>query len=335
MLMGICSAILIILFLREGRPVFAPFAFAILVITIVWPLQRRLEAKLPKVVALAFSTLVTFLIVTGFVSIIAWGFSRVGRYIVSDASHFQILYDRLKNWLEQHDIVVASLWAEHFNVSWLIRIFQELLSTINSTLSFSLIVLIYVALGLREVDDFAARLGMIKSKTVGQALLAGCGETATKLRTYMGVRTLMSIVTGVLVWGLAYMAGLELAMEWGIIAFSLNYIPFIGPFIATLFPTIFAIAQFQSWEMVIIVFACLNLIQVLVGSYLEPRIAGSALSISPLVVLFAIFFWTSLWGVAGTFIGVPIVIAVLTVSKQFESSRWISDLFGESPEKSI
>lgn len=44
--------------------------------------------------------------------------------------------------------------------------------------------------------------------------------------------------------------------------------------------------------------------------------------------LFAVFFWTSLWGIAGTFIGVPIVIAIPTICKQYQSGRWIADLFG-------
>jgi len=327
-MMGICAAILIVLLLHQARPVFAPLAFALLVIAIVWPVQRELQAKLPKLVALALSTLLTFLIVTVFVSIVVWGFGRVGRYIISDAAHFQVLYGQAAIWLEQHGIVVASLWAEHFNMGWLIRAFQEVISATNSTLSFSLVVVIYVILGLLEVDVAARRLGMMKNQAAGQALLAGVTETAAKLRRYMAVRSLMSIATGVLVWGFASLAGLQLAAEWGVIAFALNYIPFIGPFIATVFPTLFAIAQFQSWEMAVAVFACLNLIQFLVGSYLEPRIAGSALSISPFVVLFAVFFWTSLRGIAGAFIGVPIVIATLTICKQYQSSRWIADLFG-------
>ena len=148
----------------------------------------------------------------------------------------------------------------------------------------------------------------------------------------MLVRTLMSVMTGLLVWGFAALVGLPLAAEWGVIAFALNYIPFIGPFIATLFPTLFAIAQFESWQMAIIVFACLNLIQFLVGSYLEPRIAGNALSMSPFLVLFAVFFWTFVWGIAGAFIGVPIAIAVLTLCEQHASSRWIADLLGKPRE---
>ena len=76
-------------------------------------------------------------------------------------------------------------------------------------------------------------------------------------------------------------------MEWGVIAFALNYIPFIGPFVATLFPTLLAMAQFESWQAVLGVFVCLNIIQFVIGSYVEPRVSGNVLSISPMVVLFA------------------------------------------------
>jgi AI-2 transport protein TqsA len=92
------------------------------------------------------------------------------------------------------------------------------------------------------------------------------------------------------------------------------------------FPTLFALAQFESWELAVIVFVGLNLIQFLIGSYLEPRIAGSALSISPFLVLFAVFFWAFLWGIPGAFIGVPIVIAILTLCEEHESTRWIATL---------
>lgn len=92
-------------------------------------------------------------------------------------------------------------------------------------------------------------------------------------------------------------------------------------------------AQFASWQMAITIFICLNVIQFVVGSYLEPRVAGNALAISPSIVLFAVFFWTYLWGIAGAFIGVPIVIAILTVCEQYSSSRWIADLLGSSSSR--
>ena len=234
----------------------------------------------------------------------------------------------MTEWLEGHGIVAESLWAEHFNVGWVLRAFQEITTRINGTLSFSLVVLIYVILGLMEVDDAARRLRGMENQEVGRLLLTGGALTAAKFRRYLLVRSLMSVVTGFLVWGFISLCGLPLTQEWGVIAFALNYIPFIGPLVATVLPTLFAIAQFEAWQNAIMVFGCLNLIQFLVGSYLEPRIAGSILSMSPFMVLFAVFFWTFLWGIAGAFIGVPIVIAVLTICGQHASSRWVAELFG-------
>ena len=132
------------------------------------------------------------------------------------------------------------------------------------------------------------------------------------------------MLVGVFVW----ITGLQFAIEWGVIAFALNYIPFIGPFIATLFPTLLAMTQLDSWQAVLGVFAGLNIIQFVIGSYVEPRLSGNMLSISPSVVLFAIFFWTYLWGLFGTFIGVPIALAFLSFCGQHPSSRWVADLLG-------
>jgi predicted PurR-regulated permease PerM len=325
---GLCAAVIVVAALYFASTIFAPLAFAFLIIAMIWPVQKRLQARLPKLVALAVSMLATIVILAAFVSVIAWGFSRVGRFIISDGARYQLLYAQLVDWLDGHGIAIAGLWAEHFNMAWLIRLFQQATIRLNGMLTFLLVVLIYVILGLLEVEDVAAKLRAPGAGEFGRVLLTGGAETAAKLRKYMLVRSWMSVTTGLLVWAFAALVGLSLAAEWGVIAFALNYIPFIGPFIATLFPTLFAMAQFESWQMAVVVFACLNLIQFVVGSYIEPRIAGSALAISPFLVLFAVFFWTFLWGIAGALIGVPIVIAALTLCAQHPSSRWIADLLG-------
>jgi AI-2 transport protein TqsA len=166
--------------------------------------------------------------------------------------------------------------------------------------------------------------------------LVASADIAAKLQKYMVVRSVMSILTGVVVWSFALLAGIELATAWGVIAFVLNYIPFLGPLFATVFPTLFALVQFESWRLAISVFACLNLIQFLIGSYLEPRMAGAALSISPFIVLLAVFFWSFLWGIAGAFVGVPIVIAFLAVCNEHESTRWVAQLLsGRNSEPTL
>lgn len=112
----------------------------------------------------------------------------------------------------------------------------------------------------------------------------------------------------------------------GYLAFTLNYIPFIGPFIATILPTLFAVVQFKSWQMAALIFLGSTLIQFLIGTYLEPRLCGSILDISPYLAVFAVFFWAFLWGVPGAFIGVPVTIALLTCCEAYPSTRWIATL---------
>ena len=312
----------------QAASVFAPLVLALFIMAIIWPLQHRLQLHMPKLVALAITTIITIAVGLAFASLAVWAFGRVGRSFVTDAGRYQALYGNVVTWLEGHGIEVAGLLAEHFNVGWLLRAAQKITGRINTTLSFWLIALVYVLLGLLEVDDTRRRIEALSNRTAARVLLDGVAASAIKFRKYLLVRTQMSVVTGLLVGAFAWIAGLQFAAEWGVIAFVLNYIPFIGPFIATLFPTLLAMTQFESWETVLGIFVCLNVIQFVVGSYVEPRVSGSVLSISPFVVLFAIFLWTFIWGLFGTFIGVPIVLAILAFCEQHPSSRWLADLLG-------
>jgi AI-2 transport protein TqsA len=327
---GLCGGIIIVAALYFSAPVFAPLTFALMVIAIVWPVQRRLQAILPQVVALLVTIAGTAFIVTELSSLVAWSFGRVARHVISDAANFQRIYGQIAGWLEGHGVAVAGLWAEHFNVGWVVRVFQVITTKMNSALSFSLVMLTYAILGLLEVNSVVSRLRAQSAARFGPIVLAAGAETAAKLRRYMLVRTIMSLATGLLVWAFAKAIGLELALEWGVIAFVLNYVPFLGPLIATVLPTLVAVTQYGSWEMVVLVFVCLNLIQFVLGSYIEPRMAGRSLAMSPFLVLFSVFFWTFLWGIAGALIGLPIMIALLTFLEQQPSTRWIAELMGES-----
>jgi predicted PurR-regulated permease PerM len=325
---GIIAVIAIFAAVSIASTVFAPLVFAFFIIAIVWPLQSRLQSRLPKLLALAVVILVMVVVFVAFASLVAWGFGRVGRWLVNDAARYQLLYENVTTWLEGHGIALANLWADHFNVGWLVRAVQEITGRINTAMTFWLVVLVYVILGLLEVDSVGWKIRFMQNREAARILLDGIVATAAKFRRYLLVRTLMSLITGVLVWAAASFMSLPLAAEWGVIAFVLNYVPFIGPFAATLFPTLFALTQFASWQAALVLFVSLNIIQFAVGSYVEPRVAGSLLAISPFVVLFSVFFWTYLWGFAGAFIGVPITIAILTFCAQHPSSRWLANLLG-------
>jgi len=312
--------------------VIAPLALAFFIIAMVWPLQSALETRMPKLLALFITVVLTIVVCLFFAGLVAWGFGRVGRSLLADAASYQALYDALVSWLDSHGISIAGVWAEHFNVAWMLRTAQQVTGRLNTTLMFWVIAFVYVLLGLLEVGDMRSKIAAMRNRDAARVLADGTAAMAVKIRKYMWVRTQMSVLTGLLVWLFTWSIGLQFSVEWGIIAFALNYIPFIGPFIATMFPTMLSLIQFGSWEYALFVFAMLNLIQFVVGSYIEPRVSGSMLSMSPTLVLFAVFFGAFLWGLFGAFIGVPITIAILTYCDKHPSTRWLSDLLGAPPE---
>lgn len=314
--------------LQIAAAVFAPIAGALFVIALVWPIQKFLQNHLPKLLALAIVVGIIICVFTALASVSAWGFGRIGRSIVNDGVRFQMLYSDLVTWLEGHGIVVAGLWAEHFNVAWLLRMLQGVTARLNTTISFWIVVVVYVLLGLLDTDAIASNIRKALAKETADAVIGGAVQTAAKLRRYMFVRTLMSLATGTMVWALSAIFGLRFAAEWGVIAFALNYIPFMGPFIATLLPSAYALAQFGSPESAVFIFAGLNIIQFTIGSYIEPRVAGYALAVSPFLVLFSVFFWSYVWGVFGAFIGVPITITIITFCAQFAGTNWIAVVLG-------
>lgn len=326
-LVGLAAAVVVCAALYLAGTLIAPVAFALFVIAVVYPLLARLERMLPKMVAVLLTLAITLAVVGGVSSVVVWGFSHVAAWVFQNTARFQALYGQAADWLEGHGFVLAGLWAEHFDVRWLLRLFQDLSTRLQGLASFLVFTFVYVLLGLLEVEAVKSQVRRLARSGRGAFLAPALADIAAKLQTYMAVRTLMSVATGAVVWVFTLTAGLELATAWGAIAFALNYVPFIGPFVATLLPTLFALAQFESWQMALFIFVSLNVIQFLSGSYIEPRLAGKAVAVSPFLVLFSVFAFSFLWGLAGAFIGVPILIAGLTLCAHHPDTRFIAELF--------
>jgi predicted PurR-regulated permease PerM len=322
----LATAILVIALLRFAQSIFVPLTFSLFVIALVWPVQAALQRRMPQLLALLITLSITIFAIIVMGSVTAWGFSKLAQWLFLNAARFQAVYTEWVDWLEGHGIAIVGPVTDRFNVTWLIGFVQGIAGRVNGFAGFALLVFVFVMLGLLEVDDFNMRLGRPAAQPFGEKMLRANREIGAKLRRFMVVRSFASVLTGFVVWGFALLAGLELAAAWGALAFVLNYIPFLGPLIATVFPTVFAIAQFESWQMAVIVFVGLNIIQFIIGSYLEPLLAGASLKISPFAVIFAVFFWSYLWVLAGAFIGVPILIAFIVYCAQDPSSRWLAVL---------
>lgn len=330
----LCASILAIAGLYFARAVFAPFAVSLFAIAVVWPVQKRLEASLPPLIALAITLLTTIAALSLFLALSVWAFGQIGRWLVVNAAHLQQLYTNVTQWLEGHGIFVIGLFMDRFDVLWLARPFQELASTVYGLVGFTVLVIIFMMLGLLEVRVFKRKLETTSRNDFGPRMLRAGTIIAEKYRRYAVIRTIASVLTGLMVGLLCWVLGVELALAWGVLAFVLNFIPFIGPFFATILPALFAIAQIQSWEAAASILAGASLIQFLIGSYLEPRLSGTALAISPLLVVLSVFFTALFWGIPGAFMGVPLAIAILTILEQDASTAWISDLLSGEDRQS-
>ncbi len=326
----LATAVLVIALLSFAQAIFVPLTCSLFVIALVWPIQAALQRWMPKLLALLLTLSLTILVIVAVGSLSAWGFGKLAQWLFLNAGRFQAIYSDWASWLDGHGIAIVSRITDRFDVTWLVGFVQNVAGRLNRLTGFAVLVFIFVMLGLLEVDDFTARLHRPAAQPFGEKISRANQEIGRKLRRFMLVRSFASLLTGLVVWGFAAVAGLELAAAWGAIAFALNYIPFLGPLIATVFPTLFAIAQFESWQIALVVFISLNIIQFIIGGYLEPLLAGASLNVSPFAVIFAVFFWSFLWGIAGAFIGVPILIAFIVYCAQQPSSRWIAELLSTS-----
>jgi predicted PurR-regulated permease PerM len=277
--------------------------------------------------ALLITIVVTLGVVVALTSMIVWGAGEIADWIRHNLVKIGTTFRNSTKWLEDHDIFVMSHVTENFDAAWLIGFLRAVATRINVLVGFSLLVFIFLIMGLVETEDFQNHIATLKDQETSRRLLMASQSIARKFRKYMIVRTIASIATGVAVAGFALLMGLELAAAWGILAFALNYLPYIGALIVTVLPAFFALVQFDSWQSAMLVFVTLAVIQFVIGSYLEPLISGSALAISPSVVTFAVVLWTFLWGLPGAFIGVPLAIAFLTLCAQFPSTQWIATMF--------
>ena len=239
-MLAVCTIILVAAALYFARSIFAPLAFAIFMVALVWPLQRALETKLPQAIALLLTLILTVAVVVAVSSMVTWALSVEREWLVGHAARFQTIYLEWTRWLEEHEIFVVGPLTERFDAMWLVRLFQTIIGHINTHVGFAVLAFVFLMLALMETGNFRERLALASKQAKGPDF-AEVGEAiAAKIRKYMIVRTQMSALTGFAVWAWAHFSGLELAPAWGIIAFIVNYIPFIGSFIATLLPSLFS-----------------------------------------------------------------------------------------------
>lgn len=206
----------------------------------------------------------------------------------------------------------------------------ELLASFGNFAKGLFLVLLYVLFFIIEQSAFGGKmealgLGLDQPNRLSVVLK----EVNTAMRTYLGVKTLTSLLTAILSWIVFVVIGLDFALFWAFLIFLFNYIPSIGSITATGLPALLALVQFDSLSPFLIVALGVSAIQVLIGNILEPRLMGDNLNISPLVVVLSLILWSLLWGVVGMLLSVPITVAIIIICAQFPSTRNVAILLSK------
>ncbi len=194
-----------------------------------------------------------------------------------------------------------------------------------------LIVFILIFL-LTELNGFAIKtIAIVDDPAKSLQYLTRIGNS---IRHYLGIKTLTSLLTGILVWFSLLIIGVDYAILWGLIAFLFNYIPNIGSFIAMVPAIIFALIQLGFGGAIWTAIAYIS-INTVIGSIVEPKVMGKGMGLSTLVVFLSLIFWGFILGTVGMFLSVPLTMTVKIILEQNEKTKWIAILLGTQREAQV
>lgn len=330
-LQAVTAIVLVLAFLKWSQVVTMPLAFAVFLIALAWPLEERLERRLPRWASFTLTLLALLLVFGLFVGALVWSGQTVAEKAPQYASKVQEIYRQLEARAQGLGLSLPEGGLSGIAGGGAAK---AALAAVSSSISLILLVAAMTALGLFEVRDFKAKARQaFRDPHHGEALAESVRSIVGKYGTYIWARTIAALIQGVTFWLFALLVGLDFAFVWGVLAFLLNYIPTLGSAVAVIPPSVFALVQFDGTSRPLLVFLGLAVLQILCGNYIDPLIEGKYLSLSPVVVLFSIVFWGWVWGIGGAFLSVPIMIGLVVAADHFPSTRWIARLLSEKPKE--
>ena len=198
-------------------------------------------------------------------------------------------------------------------------------------------VLIYLIFMFVEQSSFNQKIdAMPLSKLKSKKLRFILNSIDENMKKYLFTKTFISAATGLCAYISLRIIGLEYASVWAFIIFILNYIPTIGSILACALPIAFALISTETWQTPLFTAIALVALEIIFGNIIDPKLTGKTLNISTLAILINLVFWGMIWGPAGMFFSVPILVAIYITTAQFSSTRWIATLLstdGKIPDE--
>jgi AI-2 transport protein TqsA len=197
----------------------------------------------------------------------------------------------------------------------------------------SVLIIIYTLFLLWEQGNFSSKLtALVGDPAHENSVRKIIGKVRSDIQRYITIKMLTSSATGILSYLILKLLGVDFPEIWAIVIFLLNFIPTVGSIIATLLPATVALAQSTtdgvSLSLAVLVF--IGTLQFTIGNIIEPRLMGASLNLSPVVILFNLALWGTMWGVVGMFLCVPFLIITTIVLSHFPQTRPIAILLSSN-----
>lgn len=215
----------------------------------------------------------------------------------------------------------------------LMSVLPGVLSTLTGSGGVLLAAALYAVFLLADLDRLPDRTRLaLGNPAQAETTLAVMRRINERIGNYLAAKTLINVILGVVCWVVLVLLGIEHAMFWALLIALLNYIPYVGSFIAVAFPVTMSLVQFASVSHTSVTLVALIVPQMLVGYYVEPKVLGKSVNLSPFAVLLALSVWTALWGLMGAVLAVPLTAMILIVLAAFDGTRFISVLLSADGE---
>ena len=315
--------------LVAGQAFLVPLAVSVMVWYVINALSRTFTKVIPGVdepnMFTTFVALVSIVIFIGFVAdMIQSNIVQVSAAAPAYKANFDILVTKAVEKYPSLEFVNFSKLTNGIEIGpailKLVGVFQGMLGSI-------FLVPIYVLFLMLEQGTFKRKIKAIfPEQQARDSVMSILTHAQDDIQTYLWIKTVTSTLTGVISYFVLLAVGVDFAAFWAFTIFLLNFIPTVGSIIATLFPALLALIQFDTFAQFFIVLIGVGFIQLMVGNFLEPKLMGNTLNVSPFIVMMSLTLWGSIWGIAGMFLSVPITVIMLIVFAHSPKTRYLAIL---------
>lgn len=331
------AALVIIFGLRQAQPVIIPVLMAGFLAIISYSVTGLLRKflRFPHWLAVVATVAFDFVVLYAVASLIQFLAMDMKATLQGEFSvRFNELYNDTMAWLgtiglEESARAIVTSPQDLFDVNKVLSITQTITGQIVSLLSTCTLVLILMTFFLGEAPLFLRNLRALPNSTKGKDDFL---RALQGIQKYLFIKTVSSVATGLLVWGMCEWLNVPFAFLWAVLAFVLNYIPTIGSIVAAI-PGIAMALTMNGWGCAMLIAAGYLFINCAIGNGIEPLFLGKQFGIATSVVILSVIFWGWMWGPWGMLLAVPISVLIKLALENSEDLSWVAKIVDDEPDK--